>query len=151
MGARPLYYNDTNFKTIKYNDTIRFAAGFALFKRNDTNVINATNATNATNTTDSTDGSDGSDATNTTDTTDDSDDSDDYEFIPTNWIVTQSWSNAPFFNYQLADTVVKDGVESCDLLDEEGNCLSSSFEEETTGEIESIFDEGLQNTGSFRL
>jgi len=52
----------------------------------------------------------------------------------------------------VADTVVKDGVDSCDLLDEEGNCLAVEFtEEETTHSIDSTFDEGLQNTGSFRL
>lgn len=31
QGARPLYFNDTRLQTIKYNDTIQFAAGFALF------------------------------------------------------------------------------------------------------------------------
>lgn len=81
MGARPLYFNDTRLMNIKYNDTIQFAAGFALFR-------------NATSEWDE------------------------------NWAVTQSWSNAPFFSYKVADTVVKDGVDSCDLLDEEGNCLS---------------------------
>jgi len=111
MGARPLYFNDTRLMNIKYNDTIQFAAGFALFR-------------NATSEWDE------------------------------NWAVTQSWSNAPFFSYKVADTVVKDGVDSCDLLDEEGNCLAAEFtEEETTAtdSIESTFDEGLQNTGSFRL
>jgi hypothetical protein len=35
MGARPLYFNDTDFMTIKYNDTIKFAAGFVLLQHND--------------------------------------------------------------------------------------------------------------------
>ena len=85
MGARPLYFNDTRLQTIKYNDTIQFAAGFALFQRNATSEWDE------------------------------------------NWAVTQSWSNAPFFSYKVADTVVKDGVDSCDLLDEEGNCLDRSI------------------------
>ena len=111
MGARPLYFNDTRLKTIKYNDTIQFAAGFALFQRN------------------ATDNQGG------------------------NWPVTQTANlGSPIFNYQVADSVVKAGVESCDLLDDEGNCLAAEFpEEETTDSIESTFDEGLQNTGSFRL
>jgi hypothetical protein len=97
--------------TIKYNDTIQFAAGFALFQRN------------------ATDNQDG------------------------NWPVTQSVNKpTPIFSYKVADTVVKNGVDSCDLLDEEGNCISADFtEEETTDSIDSTFDEGLQNTGSFRL
>ena len=111
QGARPLYFNDTRLQTIKYNDTIQFHAGFALFQRN---------------------------------ATDNEGD---------NWVVTQSLNmSAIYYSYKVADTVVKDGVDSCDLLDEEGNCLAAEFpEEETTDSIESTFDEGLQNTGSFRL
>lgn len=97
MGARPLYFNDTRLKAIKYNDTIQFASGFALFQRN------------------ATDNQGG------------------------NWPVTQTASlGSPIFNYQVADSVVKAGVESCDLLDDEGNCVS--VEEQTTDGIDSTFD-----------
>ena len=103
-------------KAIKYNDTIQFSAGFALFEYEVSAKLNNVNNLGKT--------------------------------------ITQSRANEFLFSYKVADTVVKDGVDSCDLLDEEGNCLAVEFtEEETiaTDSIESTFDEGLQNTGSFRL